>query len=225
MFTGSDERAKNFRENIRQYNNAMSFVSFGAKVDLPPNYGPYTFRIHGMVHHRISSLYPDDSRNISYGQLYILDFAKANDIRMSHDANLSLAKPTLTHLSDLLNEFNPYVRSYKTMHQKIEEEKILALKENRSPLNFVMRFYHEPSADQRRYNDPTASEIAAVFETTDGAPPSHRQITVYGKEGGLQKIDYDSMHCDPMCYTLIWPCGETGWHIDMPCEGVRQTKI
>jgi len=81
-----------------------------------------------------------------------------------------------------------------------------------------MRFYHEPSADQRRYNDPTTSEIAAVFETAD--------ITIYEKEaGGLQKIDYDSMHCDPMCYTLIWPCGKTGWHINMPIEGVRQTKI
>lgn len=33
------------------------------------------------------------------------------------------------------------------------------------------------------------------------------------------------MHCDPMCYALIWPCGETGWHIDMPIQGVRQTKI
>lgn len=72
---------------------------------------------------------------------------------------------------------------------------------------------------------PTTSEIAAVFETADGAPPSHRHITVTERAGALQNIDYDSMHCDPMCYALIWPCGETGWHIDMPIQGVRQTKI
>lgn len=183
LFCGDNEISKNFRENIRQYNNAMSFVSFGAKVDLPPNYGPYTFRIHGMIHHRISPLYPDDPQSTSYGQLYILDFAKANEVRMSHDANKGLDKQTLTNLSDLLGKFNPYTRSYKTMHQKLEEEKALALKENRSPINFVMRFYHEPSTDQRPYNDPTTSEIAAVFETSDGAPPSHRHITVYERQG------------------------------------------
>lgn len=72
---------------------------------------------------------------------------------------------------------------------------------------------------------PTTSEIAAVFETADGAPPSHRHITVTERAGALQNIDYDSMHCDPMCYALIRPCGETGWHIDMPIQGVRQTKI
>lgn len=166
-------------------------------------YGPYSFRIYGMVHHKISPLYPNNSQSTLYGQLYILDIAKANEIRMPYDANNGLAKQTLTDLRDLLIKFNPYVRSYKTMHQKLEEEKVLVLKENRSPINFVMRFYHEPSADQRRYNDPTTSEIAAVFETADGAPPSHIHITVYEKPGALQKIDNDSMHCDPMCYTLI----------------------
>jgi len=31
--------------------------------------------------------------------------------------------------------------------------------------------------------------------------------------------------CTLMYYTLIWPCGETGWHINMTIEGVCQTKI
>jgi len=64
------ENQKTLEKNIRQYNNAMSFVSFGTKVDLPPNYGPYTFRIR-VVHHRISPLYPKDLQSTSYGQLYI----------------------------------------------------------------------------------------------------------------------------------------------------------
>jgi len=102
---------------------------------------------------------------------------------MSHEVNRDLAEETLTDLSNLLDKCNPYVPSYKTMLQKIEEEKLLALKEEHVPLNFVMKFHHEPSADQRRYNDQTTSEIAAVFETADGAPPSHRHIAVYGKEG------------------------------------------
>jgi hypothetical protein len=32
-------------------------------------------------------------------------------------------------------------------------------------INMIMRFYHDPRGDIRRYNDPTVSEIAAVFES------------------------------------------------------------
>jgi len=49
-------------------------------------------------------------------------------------------------------------------------------------INMVMRFCHEPSEDTRRYNDPTVSEITAVFESSDSAPPSHRHISVYPKK-------------------------------------------
>lgn len=225
LFTGNNIKSKNFRENIRQYNNALSFASFGAKIDLPPNYGPYSFKIHGITHHLISPLYSEKKENSSYGQLYILEFAKANEIRQLNGANTSLRDDVLFTLSTLIENVNPYVQAYKTMHSKVQEEKILAQNENRPQLNFVMRFYNEPTADQRRFNEPINSEVAAVFETTDGAPPSHRCINVYEKEGGLQKLNYDSMHCDPMCYALIWPCGETGWHINMPIEGSRRTKI
>jgi len=46
-----------------------------------------------------------------------------------------------------------------------------------------MRFYHEHREDIRRYNDQTVSEITAVFESLDGAPPSHRHIiSVYPKK-------------------------------------------
>jgi len=67
-------------------------------------------------------------------------------------------------------------------------------------INMILRFYHEPREKIRRYNDPTVSEIAAVFESSDGAPLSHRHISVYPKKGDIQRIDYDSMHCDPMTY-------------------------
>jgi hypothetical protein len=74
--------------------------------------------------------------------------------------------------------------------------------ESSTPINLVMQFYHEPREDIRRYN-PTVSEIVEVFESSDGAHISHRHISVHQKKGDVQKIDYDSMHCDPMSYTLI----------------------
>ena len=225
LFTGTDDLAKNFRENIRQYNNALSFVSFGAKITPPPGYGPYCFKIQGMVHHRVSSLYPENKKDSAYGQLYILDFDAANDIRLARGANSGLRREILNKLNGIFEKFNPYAKSYKTMHEKFTEDSALAVKENREPKNFVMRFYHEPNSDMRRYNNPTCSEVAAIFETTDGAPPSHRCISIYSKEGTTNTIDHDSMHADPMCYSLLWPKGEPGWHIGMPTGGIRTTKV
>jgi hypothetical protein len=86
LFTRNDEIGKNFRKNIRQYNNTFSFVSFGANIILPKTYGPYCFKIQGVLHHRISSLYAKSIEESSYGQLYILDFDVAQEIRMPHAA-------------------------------------------------------------------------------------------------------------------------------------------
>ena len=35
LLSGMDKRSKDFRERIRAYNSALSFVSFGAKLEVP----------------------------------------------------------------------------------------------------------------------------------------------------------------------------------------------
>jgi hypothetical protein len=35
LFVGENNESKHFREYIRQYNSAMSFVSFGSHITLP----------------------------------------------------------------------------------------------------------------------------------------------------------------------------------------------
>jgi len=41
LFVGENDEYKHFREHIRQYNSAMSFVSFGSHITLPSGYGSY----------------------------------------------------------------------------------------------------------------------------------------------------------------------------------------
>ena len=65
--------AKHFRQNIRAYNNALAMASFGADIQTPPGRGPYCFRIHGQIYHRIGDLHPPTGMPRSFGQLYILD--------------------------------------------------------------------------------------------------------------------------------------------------------
>jgi hypothetical protein len=50
-------------------------------------------------------------------------------------------------------------------------------------------------------------------------------ISVYPKKGDIPRIDYDSMQCVPMSYTLIWPYEEPSWHINMQYNGKRKTAI
>jgi len=183
LFVGENDESKHFREHVRQYNSAMSFVSFGSHITLPSGYGPYCFKIHGDIYHRISSLYPSSGQNPSYGQLYILDFAEANKVRLNKSQNILLKSYILDKLHNVLSNINPYAKSYKQMHELTVHGR------SSTTINMIMRFYHEPREDIRRYNDPAVSEIAAVFESSDGAPPSHRHVSVYPKKGDIQRIE------------------------------------
>ncbi|KAF2358038.1 hypothetical protein FHG87_011202 [Trinorchestia longiramus] len=44
-----NHEARNYRDNIRNYNAAFSFASFGADVIMPPGRGPYCFRFQAHV--------------------------------------------------------------------------------------------------------------------------------------------------------------------------------
>ena len=55
-------QGKNFRANIRQFNSAFSFASFGANIANiapPPGRGPPCFRLCGQVVHRSGTLHPE----------------------------------------------------------------------------------------------------------------------------------------------------------------------
>ena len=56
---------KNFREDIRQYNSASSFASFGAQQGTQfEGRGPYCFRIQGTTYHETSNLKPGGGHEV-----------------------------------------------------------------------------------------------------------------------------------------------------------------
>jgi hypothetical protein len=82
--------------------------------------------------------------------------------------------------------------------------------------------------DQRRYNCPTVNEIAVVFKSTDGEPPAYRDIRghLYIPVRGRRfiQIDTKKVMCDPMCYLLLFPNGDDGWHPHMTYTTTRQRE-
>ncbi|GBL81581.1 hypothetical protein AVEN_93383-1 [Araneus ventricosus] len=78
LLNNNSLEARNYQQHIREYNAVLAFASMGAEVKSPPGNGPYCFRIHGQIYHRIAPLYSNERFKPGYGQLYIFDASEAN---------------------------------------------------------------------------------------------------------------------------------------------------
>ena len=113
-----------FKDNIRRYNAAMAFASFGdpggVSAARPSGTGPPVYVLHGQPYHSISTLFPSDGRDPAYGQLYIYDPEEATARRNAWDQGLR--KDTLFGLHRMMLNLdgqglhNPYVLGYKHLH-------------------------------------------------------------------------------------------------------------
>ena len=167
--------AKHFRNYIRNYNSAHAMASMGCQIDKLSGRGPYCFKIHGQVYHRTSALYPNQGDKPRYAQLYILDTQQASRQRSGFIENDETDPVLMLELSTLIAEINPYARAFKTMIEI--EEQLQNQGVQNPPASMILQ--HDNRMDRRRYNMPTTSEIAVVFEDDDGAPPSNRDFRIY----------------------------------------------
>lgn len=221
LILGSSVQAKNFRTNIRRYNSAFAFASFGAQTASVPGRGTYCFRIHGQIYHHTNTLHPSEGRSPEYGQLYIIEGEQAITTRMGNEANQPCRSDVMQELLAVMEDYSPYTRAYKYMHVVELEEGERANRENREPKEISLHFKRGP--DRRRYNEPSHDEVAAVFVGEDGAPPAERDIIVYPRDLPPRRISYMSCNIDPMCYPLLFPRGDAGWDITMRHVEERQT--
>ena len=112
----------------------------------------------------------------------------------------------------LLNH-HPYVNVFKHAHQILNARQ----GENQSDLH-VWLHYNE-ATDARRYNLPTANEIAAVIPG-DGTEVlnENRDIILRLQGGALHHISH--LHCaySTLHYVLLFPKNEHGWHLGMELQ-------
>jgi hypothetical protein len=119
---GISPMSRTFWEKIKQYNSAFAFTSLAVNVDqsILNSTGPYSFWIHGQLHHNMGSLLPNKGHPASYAQLYIYDPDTA--LAAQNDCNPNLNPAIMMNLQAMLHQTHPYVPLYKQAYQIIMEK-------------------------------------------------------------------------------------------------------
>ena len=196
-------------------------ASWNARIDDHQGRGPKVVTIHGQTYHTTSPADPPPGLRRQFGQLYILDSQQALHERLSHPANVHLQEEVVQILQNELDRCNPLAREYKNLGTILQQERQRAA-ENNTQLPEVRMIISRRQGQDRRYDDPTAAEIAAVYVADDGAPPNpeDRDIIIYpvGTELTIH-LNALSPNADPMTYPLFFPFAERGWGPDLrQCE-------
>ena len=107
----------------------------------------------------------------------------------------------------LLRSANPYIVSYRTAKQRIEED------ESRT---FGFRMLDPQLHDPRRYNRPTASEVAVIMEGDGTELRQGRDIVIQTHGNRLQRVSELHSSFLPLRFPLLRLYGKPGWHPNIP---------
>ena len=219
LFSGDTAHSRHFLENIRHYNAAMSMASWNAALNEHAGRGPRVVTIHGQAYHLTAAQEAPHGQPPQYAQLYILDTNEAMHQRTNDPRNQNLQPHIMQLLQDELLAVNPYARQYHNMGQILQRERQIAAANNQPVRPVKMIIATRPFQD-RRYANPTTTEIAAVYIGNDGAAPNpaDRDLEVYPAQPNAPntvKIKATSPNADPLTYPLLFFHGEMGWSVNI----------
>ena len=192
---------------IRAYNQVLAFTSLGANIDenlANARDGIYTFRIQGALYHQIGSLMPSDENSLpSFAQIYFYDTNLDNQLQRRSSIFPNLNINMLKMLQEELHKVNPFVESFMDAGNRAKNVSDI------SDMKLIIHNTHKK--DMRRYNQPTASEIAAIIFDSNNYIPDKRNIVIKTHEEQLKYISELNGAYDPLQYPLLFPYGEYGW--------------
>jgi hypothetical protein len=89
-----------------------------------------------------------------------------------------------------------------------------------------IEFNLDQRLDQRVYNKPLTSEVAAVWiEGSEHRGQFDNSVVLHGKDRSWKGIwSYHGCY-DPLSYPLFFPRGEFGWHNCIPKVGVNEEQV
>ncbi|XP_074283474.1 uncharacterized protein LOC141608023 [Silene latifolia] len=113
----------------------------------------------------------------------------------------------MLQLKDMLDEVNPLTQVFRMAQERIRED---------NDVQLSIRLLGSRNKKDKVYNNPTASEIAALIVSPEGSTTKGRDIVIDHKSTGLQTIS--ELHPSYMAlqYPLLFPYGEDNYHLDIP---------
>jgi len=207
FFSASTPEGRNFRENIRQYNAALSFTSLGAQIDDSVNRGgggPPVFKIHGELHHQIGSLLPPHGKTPVYAQLYVIDSREALDHRMRRNGGLD--PDVMYRLGGLISDNHRWAHVFKQAQEVFQTS---------GADRVSLRLTVDRNQDRRRYNLPTSDEVAVVIPGDGTQASSSRDIVLHRRDESLHRVNEGSAMYECLQYPLFFIFGEDGYHYDL----------
>lgn len=213
LFLGAGAEERAFRNALRRYNSAFAFTSVG--YDQPgnsTNRNFMPFQAHGEMYHLQGPLASGPHNDARYSQLYIYDPEYAANLRCTTNSDLN--RDIIENLTREINECNPHVALYKSVHELLENNQ-----ESSVVISPSLNLRLIEGNDRRTENLPTSNEIAAIIPTSADANTDVRDIRVYFREDELSSSSTPQFHrisqnhslYMPLHYVLIFPKGDLRW--------------
>ncbi|CAN1164819.1 hypothetical protein LINPERHAP2_LOCUS25791 [Linum perenne] len=212
-----DSTSRHFRNNIRSYNAAFSWTSFGAKFDpkLINSRGPYSLILCGENYHFMGSLLPPNGQRPRYSQLYVHDPNSEVNERISQfpAAESKLRSSLIQQLQDMLDQYNVLTKTFRQVRSSLEHPQNKDLR---------LRITGQRIPNGKQYELPSGVELAGLIPGDFEPNHEDRDIIVNNCNSGLQRITslhplFDSLH-----FPLLFPYGNDGFH---NCIKYNPTRI
>ncbi|XP_056846795.1 uncharacterized protein LOC130497734 [Raphanus sativus] len=210
-----------FRPHIRVANSLLAFTSMGAHIDhsVTGTPGPFTFRVHGQITHRIGSMLPEDGNDPQYLQLYIFDTENEIENRKraitKGSASLEVDDAIIAQLIEMLDTNNHLARTFRHARDRFRAT---------GTIEFSITLVSHPNRG-RQYDLPSASEIGGLVVGDLSATTVGRDIVVELKSSQLQRIGDLHPLLMSLQYPLLFPYGETGYNERLPYEGPETSTV
>ena len=155
----------------------------GRQIDYSVNdgHGPYVFKMHGALIHKIGSLLPGENAEAipAYSQLYLYDPQIALDVRMGHRWNSGLSRDVLGTLQDMLYRYHPAAELYK------HAQELIAGISDEDDCQLSIHF--DAACDSRCYNEPDAGskEISIMILDEGYQAKDTQDIIIHLRDGPL----------------------------------------
>ncbi|EEC75756.1 hypothetical protein OsI_12651 [Oryza sativa Indica Group] len=123
-------------------------------------------------------------------------------------SNIPQSENVLKPETDYVLRNNPYSETFRSLGQAND------LTNYRVTLNLDYRL------DQRRYNVPVTTEVAAVWVEGNERRKFEPSVTIYGNDRTRKSIQPFYGCYDSLSYPLFFPRGESGWHQGLPKDKI-----